>query len=82
MPKKIFHPIIIKLYLLRNDLYFLEKKLDEYQSTEEWPIGQYEEVLIATDRFHRARNKAVQIFGSETTIDNFIYLLDKMGGEA
>jgi hypothetical protein len=75
------HPIIIKLYLLRNELYFLEKELDSFEKSEE-PSGFYDNILITTDRFHRARDRATKIYGSEQVVDNFIYLLDRISGEA
>lgn len=82
MSHKLLHPIIIKVYLLRNDLFYLEKELDTFESSEEWPSGSYEDVLLATDRLHRTRDKAVKILGSESTLDNCIYLLDKICGRS
>lgn len=81
MQNKILHPIILKLYLLRNEVFYLEKFLESFGEADNWPSGIYENVLICTDRFYRTRDRAVKIIGSETEVDCCIYVLDKSFGE-
>ncbi len=73
------HAIVIKLYLVRNQLFYLEKELDKVKEDEDNPI--FDEIMILTDRFHRIRDKAIKIIGSDKLVDGLMYLLDKSCGE-
>lgn len=75
------HPIILELYILRNSVFYLEKYLDAFGESDQWPSGIYEETLFTTDKFYKVRDKAIKILGSDVEVDNCVYLLDKRCGE-
>lgn len=74
------HPLIISLLFTKTDLYYLEKILDN-GSADSWPPGYYEEILLATDRFYRIRDKLLKMF-TEEELDYILFKLDKNGGNA
>lgn len=77
-----FHPIIIKLYLVRDQLYYLEKALEKYTEEDEWHAGVYDEILIITDRFYRVRDRAIKLFGSTDAVERHLSAFGHLGGDA
>ncbi len=73
------YSIIIQLYLIRNQLFYLEKQLETVKDDEDNPI--FEEIMILTDKFHRIRDKATKKLGSEKLVDGLMYLMDKSCGD-
>lgn len=74
------YSIIVKLYLIRNELFYLEKRLDSIKEDEDHPI--FDDIMVLTDRFHRVRDKAVKKFGSEKLVDGLMFLMDRSCGDA
>lgn len=79
MQNNLLNPLIVILLIIKKDLYYLESILDN-NTTDEWPIGYYENILLTTDKFYRVRNKLLKLF-SEKDIDNILYYLDKNRGD-
>lgn len=73
------NPLIIHLLIVKCQLNYLESILDTNDS-DEWPEGYYGEILLATDRFYRIRDKLVKI-SSEDSIDKILWMLYKNAGE-
>ena len=80
MRNNLLHPLIISLLFTKNDLYYLETILDN-NSSDDWPPGYYEDILLATDRFYRIRDKLLKFF-TEAEIDYILLNFDKRGGNA
>lgn len=73
------YAIIVKLYLIRNQLFYLEKELDKIKEEEDSPV--FDEIMILTDRFHRVRDKAIKKLYSDKLVDGLMYLMDKSCGD-
>jgi hypothetical protein len=82
MGTSILHPIIIKLYLLRTELAFLEDILNLSDNSDEWPEHYYDDILLMTDRFYRVHNKSVKMFNSAENVDYLMFLFEKQKGSA
>lgn len=78
----IFHPIIIKLYLLRTELSSLEDILNNSSQSDDWPELFYDDILLTTDRFYHVHNKCIKIFNSSENVDYLMYLFEKNKGSA
>lgn len=76
----LLNPLIISLLIIKTELFYLEEILDN-NSTDSWPPGYYETILVTTDKFYKVRNKLLRIF-TETEIDYILYKLDKNGGDS
>ena len=76
------HPIILELYVLRNDLFYLEKDLDGYGEEQDWPTDSYEVVLEASERYYQIRDEASILLGSREYVDRQLLILDRLCGDA
>jgi hypothetical protein len=74
------YAIIIKLYLIRNQLFYLEKELDKIKEDDDSPV--FDDIMVLTDRFHRVRDKAIKTYGSDKLVDGLMYLMDRCCGDA
>jgi len=73
------YSIIVKLYLIRNQLFYLEKELDDKKEDEDNPL--FDEIMILTDRFHRVRDKAIKKLDSDKLVDGLMFLMDRNCGD-
>jgi len=78
MRNNLLNPLFICLLITKNELFYLEKILDN-GTADNWPSGYYEEILFTTDRFYRIRNKLLKNF-TELEIDNIIFYFEKNSG--
>lgn len=80
MKNKLLDPLIIVLLIIKIELYHLESIMDN-NSTDNWPPGYYENILLTTDKFYRTRNKLLK-FLTEDEIDYLLYNFERFGGNA
>ncbi len=79
MRNDLLHPLIISLLIVKIELYYLEKILDN-NTTDDWPSGYYEDILLTTDKFYRIKNKLLKMF-TEKEIDYILLKFDRNGGK-
>ncbi len=59
-------------------MFYLEKELDDAKGDEDNPI--FDEIMILTDRFHKVRDRAIKIIGSDKLVDGLMFLMDRNCG--
>lgn len=81
---KLEKPIILKLFLIKCELFYLEKHINECEkkmSPTDVPNHLYEDVLELTDKYCRVKDKVNNLLGSEKETDNALNALTSQMGE-
>ena len=81
---KLDKPIILKLFLLKCELFYLEKYINDCEkimSPTEMPDHLYEEVLFLTDKYCRVKDKVNHLLGSEKETELVLNMLTSQMGE-
>lgn len=70
--------IIVELYLRAATLASLERKMDGYSDSSEWPFSHYDAIMQAADDYYDLLEEAIDIFGEEEVNRYYDYFVAKL----
>lgn len=73
--------IVFELYIRRNELYSLERMMNNQDSSDELPSDLFDYILDANDHFYLRLEEASDILGYDE-VNKQLALLDRRSGEA